>query len=101
MSNADEIFESIGYKKYDKHPEQDYPPEPNMFTTQDCRRLYYEEEGLLENGAEVIEHIEFDLNKKVVVCWATLNNRNTVVPLNMKELKAIYEKCKERGWLNE
>lgn len=102
MSNADEIFENIGYKKYDNHPEEDYPvTKTNTFVTQDCRRLYYEEEGELKNGLHAVEHIEFDLAKKVVVCWATLNREYTIVPLSMNELKAIYEKCKERGWLDE
>lgn len=42
MKTADEMFEELGYKKYDNHPEQDFPLKPNMFTTQDVRRLYYE-----------------------------------------------------------
>ena len=96
---ADELFEELRYEKYDNHPEQDFPPEPNMFTTQDVRRLYYEQTGVLENGMKGLEHIEFDLIKKNVVCWARINNRFVIVPLNMKELQAINKKCQEFGWV--
>ena len=96
---ADELFEELEYEKYDNHPEQDFPPEPNMFTTQDVRRLYYEQTGVLENGMRGLEHIEFDLIKKNVVCWARINNRFVIVPLNMKELQAINKKCQELGWV--
>lgn len=98
MSKADEMFFELGYKKYDNHPEEDFPPEPNIFTTQDVRRLYYEQKGTLRIGVEGLEHIEFDLIEKNVVCWAKINNRFVLVPLNMKELQAINEKVKELGW---
>ena len=96
---ADELFEELGYEKYDNHPEQDFPPEPNMFTTQDVRRLYYEQTGTLNNGMKGLEHIEFDLIKRNVVCWARIDDRFVVVPLNMKELQAIRKKCQEKGWI--
>ena len=96
---ADELFEELGYEKYDNHPEQDFPPEPNMFTTQDVRRLYYEQTGVLENGMKGLEHIEFDLIKRNVVCWARINGRFTIVPLSIKELQAINKKCEELGWI--
>lgn len=96
---ADEMFEELGYKKYDNHPEQDFPSKPNMFTTQDVRRLYYEQKGTLRTGAEGLEHIEFDLIKKNVICWAKINEKFVLVPLSMQELQAINQKCKELGWL--
>ena len=96
---ADEMFEELGYKKYDNHPEHDLPLKANMFSTQDARRLYYEQKGKLKNELEAIEHIEFDLIRKNVVCWATLNKRFVVVPLSIKELKAINKKCEELGWI--
>ena len=98
---ADELFEELGYEKYDNHPEQDFPPEPNMFTTQDVRRLYYEQTGVLENGMKGLEHIEFDLIKKNVVCWARINDRFVLVPLSMQELQAINKKVLELGWLKK
>ena len=96
---ADEMFEELGYIKYDNHPEQNFPPEPNMFITQDVRRLYYEQTGVSENGMRRLEHIEFDLIKRNVVCWAKINDRFVLVPLSMKELQAINKKCQELGWI--
>ena len=99
MSKADEMFEELGYKKYDNHPEHDLPPEPNMWSTQDCRQLYYEQTGVIENGRIGREIIYLDLFRKNVVCCAFIDNKRTPVPLNMKELQAINEKCKELGWI--
>lgn len=96
---ADEMFKELGYEKYDNHPEQDFPPEPNTFSTQDVRCMYYEQRGTLKNGIEALEHIEFDLIAKNVVCWAKFNGRFTVVPLGMQELHAINKKCQELRWL--
>lgn len=92
---ADEMFEELRYEKYDNHPEDDLPPEPNMFTTQDVRRLYYEQTGVLESGMKGLEHIEFDLIKRNVVCWAKINDRFVLVPLSMQELQAINKKVRE------
>ena len=92
---ADEMFEELRYEKYDNHPEDDLPPKPNMFSTQDVRRLYYEQRGILKNGLKAIEHIEFDLIKRNVVCWAKINNRFVLVPLSMQELQAINKKVRE------
>ena len=66
-----------------------------MFTTQDVRRLYYEQTGVLENGMKGLEHIEFDLIKRNVVCWAKINDRFVLVPLSMQELQAINKKVRE------
>nr|DAO80873.1 MAG TPA: hypothetical protein [Caudoviricetes sp.] len=96
---ADEIFEKLGYEKYDNHPEHDLPSKPNMFSTQDVRQLYYEQRGKLKNGLEAIEHIEFDLISKNIVCWAKVNGRFLVVPLNTEELQAINKKVEELGWM--
>ena len=92
---ADEMFEELRYEKYDNHPEDDLPPKPNMFSTQDVRRLYYEQRGILKNGLKAIEHIEFDLIKRNVVCWAKINDRFVLVPLSMQELQAINKKVRE------
>ena len=92
---ADEMFEELRYEKYDNHPEDDLPPKPNMFSTQDVRRLYYEQRGILKNGLKAIEHIEFDLIKRNVVCWVKINDRFVLVPLIMQELQAINKKVRE------
>ena len=98
MKTADEMFEELGYKKYDNHPEHDFPPEANMFSTQDVRRLYYEQIGAVKNGLESMEHIQFDLIRKNVVCFAKIRGKFVVVPLNMQELQAINKKVEELGW---
>lgn len=98
MKTADELFFEMGYIKYDNHPEHDLPPEPNMFSTQDIRQLYYEQRGIVK-GMPVVQHIEFDLIKKVVVCYVMINAIYTVVPLNMQELQAINKKCEELKWI--
>ena len=97
---ADEMFERLGYKKYDNHPEFDEPIEKDMWTTQDCRQLYYEQKGTIGDDVESIEHIEFDTLHHNLLCYTKIWNRfGRIVPLNMKELKAINKKCEELGWL--
>lgn len=98
-SEADEMFEKLGYKKYDNHPEHDLPPEPNMWSTQDMRRLYYEQKAYLNDGRYAVEHIEFDLIRKNVVSYSIIDGKLYVVPLNMQELLAINKKCEELRWL--
>lgn len=44
-----------------------------------------------------LEHIEFYLIKKNVVCWARINDRFVSVPLSMQELQAINKKVGELG----
>ena len=71
MSKADELFEKQGYKK---------------------------EERNLKNG-KVIEYddgdrqIDFMLRYKEIKIWN--------IAMDMQELKAINEKCKELEWLDE
>lgn len=96
--SADEMFEKLGYKKYDNHPEFDLPPEPNMWSTLDCRKLYYEQEGELMGGRHGLEHIEFFLMSEIVGFYALLDGKMTVVPLNLKELAAINKKVEELRW---
>lgn len=38
---ADELFEELGYVKYDNHPEGDEKLEVNKWVTQDCRVIEY------------------------------------------------------------
>lgn len=100
MSEADKLFEELGYKKYDNHPEEDYPIEPNMWTTQDERVIEYTQKGIVK-GACAREIISFYPKGKNVVCSAYIENRATIVPISMQELKAINLKCKELGWIEE
>ena len=100
MSEADKLFEELGYKKYDNHPEEDYPVEPNMWTTQDERVIEYTQKGEIK-GAWAREIISFYPRSKKIVCSAYIENRATIVPISMKELKAINLKCKELEFTEE
>lgn len=98
MSKADEMFEKLGYEKFDNHPEDDYPPEPNMWTTQDERTIEYIQKGEVR-GHYAREIICFHPRTKNIVCSALVGDRATIVPLSMQELQAINLKCKELGWI--
>lgn len=91
---ADELFEELGYVKYDNHPEDDYPSEPNTWTTQDMRILEYTQLGEV-NGNPAKEIITFDLYKQVVICSAFINTKPTIVPLSIEEIFAITKKIQE------
>lgn len=96
MKTADEMFEELDYKKSDNHPEQDYPPEPNTWTTQDERVIEYIQEGKV-NGQLAREIISFYPNREMnVLVRATIGNRTApFVPLSPLEITAIYTKLKE------
>lgn len=91
---ADELFEELGYIKYDNHSEDDYPPEPNTWTTQDMRILEYTQLGEV-NGNLAKEIITFDLYKQAVICSAFINTKPTIVPLSIEEIFAITKKIQE------
>lgn len=99
MKTADEMFKELEYEKYDNHPEEDFPPEPNTWTTQDERVIEYVQTGEVR-GTPAKEIIAFYLSRgRNVVCSAYIGNRPTVVPLSMQELQAINKKCQELGWI--
>lgn len=101
MSKADEMFDELGYEKYDNHPEADFPPEPNIWVTQDERVIEFTQKGEIRgNYARYArEIICFYPRTKNVVCSAFIGNKATVVPISMQELAAINEKCKELKWI--
>lgn len=72
MSEADEMFEKLDYKKIEKSN----------------KIIYREKMGLLIPNAEIV----FYKNDK----WIGVNFN-----LDMQELKAINLKCKELGWIEE
>ena len=95
---ADEMFKELGYMKYDNHPEHDLPPEPNMFSTQDCRVIEYVAKEII-NKKDCEERIRFEIIGERIVTEAFLNGyRIGVVPFNAKEIQAINKKCQELGW---
>lgn len=106
MSEADKLFEELGYKKYDNHPEEE-KEEPNKWTSQDCRVIEYKQQATIK-GMFYILFIRFHIEGKVVEIGASERRegyrelgryRNPI--LNMQELKAISLKCKELGFTEE
>lgn len=104
MSEADILFEKLGYIKYDNHPEEE-KEEHNKWTTQDCRVIEYTQQATIE-GMFYTLFIRFHVEGKVVEIGASERRegyrelcryRNAI--LNMQELKAINLKCKELGWI--
>lgn len=82
MSKVDKMLEIVGFTK----------------KKEDETKIYY-----MNNDIELISTIEFDKkNKKVSVVTADgLDDEIFSFDIDMKLLKAINEKCKEMGWLNE
>ena len=103
---ADKMFEELGYKKFDNHPEEE-KEEPNKWTTQDCRLIEYTQQETIK-GIFYTLFIRFHIEGKVVEIGASERregykelgrHRNPI--LNMEELKVINLKCKELGWIEE
>lgn len=106
MSEADKLFEELGYKKYDNHTEEE-KEEPNKWTTQDCRVIEYTQQATIK-GVFYTLFIRFHIEGKVVEIGASERRegyrelgryRNPI--LNMQEIKVINLKCKELGWIEE
>ena len=104
MSKADDMFKELGYEKFDNYPD-DEDVNDNKWTTQDCRVIEYTQKGTI-NGIFYTLFIRFHINGKRVEIGANerptdsrqmARYRNPI--FNSQELQAIYEKCKELGWL--
>ena len=104
--SGDEMFEKLGYKKHDNHPEEDKKViEPNKWVTQDERVIEYIQKGTIKEVFYTL-FIRFHLNGKVVEIGANERRdgyreiaryRNPI--LNVEELQAINQKCEEMGWI--
>ena len=83
MSKADEMFEELGYKK----------------KSESSNFILYENEYTMSNRC----YIYFDLKKKLVQAEDIddVYEMKEASYLNVQELKAINEKVKELGWLDE
>ena len=80
MSKADEMFEELGYKKKE---------EKNYIRYNNFGNTYFG------------EIIDFDLkNKKFRLTNKTCQGNTHFRYGSMQELQAIYEFCKEKGWLD-
>ena len=104
MSEADEMFEKLGYKKFDNHPEVE-KTEPNKWTTQDRRVIEYKQEETIK-GIFYTSFIRFHIEGKVIEIGASGKRESYgemskyINPiLNIEELQAINKKCKELGWI--
>lgn len=81
MSKADEMFEKLGYEKYER-----------------INYIFYEK-PLIENAEYENDYavIEFNFEKNTIN--KTLGDDNTICDIDTQELVAINEKCKELKWL--
>ena len=77
MSEADKLFQELGYDE--KH--------------------YYEEVELYRDSKKC-NCIQFDIFNKTF-CKFNQDDSEDVLDFSILELKAIYKKCQEMGWIEE
>lgn len=105
MSEADKIFEEIGYKKHEHNIFKE-PPKEHEWITQDEPYIEYSDEKVI-NGTYYSMFIMFMMNAKLVQIGGYEKGttpygkkyermRNPI--LNMQEIKAINLKVGELGW---
>jgi len=105
MSEADKIFEEIGYKKHEHNIFKE-PPKEHEWITQDEPYIEYSDEKII-NGTYYSMFIMFMMNAKLVQIGGYEKGttpygkkyermRNPI--LNMQEIKAINLKVGELGW---
>ena len=75
MSEADKLFEELGYEK------EEYNPDVIYYTSNILNTIYF----------------AFNKNTKKV-CFIENNEAGDI---SMEELQAIIQQCKELGWLEE
>ena len=100
-SEADKMFEELGYKKIENHQEKE-PPKENEWTTQDNPYIEYLGE-IDKNEVHYSMFIEFMTDCQKIQLGGCETGKNYQVfrnpILNLEELQAINQKCKELGWL--
>lgn len=103
MSKADEMFEKLGYKKIENHQEKE-PLKASEWTTQDNPYIQYLGE-MDKDGVHYSMFIEFMTDSKLIQLGGSESGKNYQVfrnpILNLEELQAINEKCKELGWITK
>ena len=105
MKTADELFEELGYEKYDNHPEETEKLETNKWTTQDCRVIEYKQSEVIRGELYELfirfhivgEKIEIGAGKRPQEIRTMSLKLNPI--LNLRELEAINKKCQELGWI--
>ncbi len=88
-SKADKMFEKLGYKVSNIM----FTGEFTQLARCKKRTRQWREDGYIEIG--------FNYDKTVDVCFSGEISDNLPAFLDMQELQAINEKCKELGWLDE
>lgn len=105
MSEADRIFEEIGYKKYEHNIFKE-PPKEHEWITQDEPYIKYLDEKII-NGTYYSMFIMFMMNcqriqiggyEKGTTPYGKKYERMRNPILNMQEIKAISLKVGELGW---
>ena len=82
MSKADEMFEKLEFEKK---------------SDTDTNILYRYKKRLM--GEVCVHNILFLKNSKLIFSYGTDIDQNCAI--GMQEAQAIYEKCKELGWLDK
>lgn len=82
MSEADKMFEKLGYEKIDK---------------EELKHIRYKSECANAISENIWFHKIF--NKLEIFYWDKKEKKEMTKPISMKELQAINMKCKELGWL--
>lgn len=93
MSKADEMFEKMGYKKsYQK-----------SIYNKVWGILYKNEKSMINISFDMGNDGESDYEEAHMVCVyiQAFDGREEPAYATMQELKAINQKCKELGWLDE
>ena len=82
--NKDITLEDLGYNELIKH-------KTYMFYIKSLKEnIEYENDEI---------HLEFNFENKTIC--KTYGDDNTVCEITVEELQAIYNKCKELGWVDE
>lgn len=108
MSEADKIFEEIGYKKHEHNIFKE-PPKEHEWITQDEPYIEYSD-GKTINGTFYSMFIMFMINSKKIQIggyekgmtpYGKYYERMRNPILNMQEIKAISLKVGELGWIKK
>lgn len=99
MSEADKLFEEIGYTKI----EHNINIKPGIFVPQNEPYIMYEEETE-RNGVHYTMFISFNIWSKTVQLGGSERGKNYFIIrnpiLNVKDIKAISMKVRELKWQN-
>lgn len=101
------MFEELGYKQ-EKHNIFDELPKRDEWITQDSPYIMYSSEDVI-GGTTYAMFIEFMVRDKRVQLGGWEKGQRANQPyqcfrnpiLNIKEVQAIVQQCKELGWLDD